>query len=89
MAFTFSTNPSIVIAVSVYLFLIECTQSSEIYSSESQIVLPFRNPGIGAGEGEIAVFGAKRWDRRSRADLIESVTPCHDAQVVEPYRVRS
>ena len=34
------------------------------------------------GEGEVAFFSAKRWDRRNRADLIESATPCHDAQVV-------
>ena len=26
-------------------------------------------------------FSAKRWDHRNRADLIESATPCHDAQV--------
>ena len=39
------------------------------------------------GEGEVAFFSAKRWDRRNRADLIESATPCHDAQVVGPYRV--
>ena len=38
------------------------------------------------GEGEVAFFSAKRWDRRNRADLIESATPCHDAQVVELYR---
>ena len=38
------------------------------------------------GEGEVAFFSAKHWDRRNRADLIESVTPCHDAQVVGPYR---
>ena len=38
------------------------------------------------GEGDVAVFSAKRWDRRNRADLIESATPCHDAQVVRPYR---
>ena len=31
------------------------------------------------GEGEVAFFSAKRWDRRNRADLIESATPCHDA----------
>ena len=37
-------------------------------------------------EGEVAVFSAKRWDRRNRADLIESATPCHDAQVVRSYR---
>ena len=27
------------------------------------------------GEGEVAFFSAKRWDRRNRADLIESATP--------------
>ena len=37
-------------------------------------------------EGEVAFFSAKRWDRRNRADLIESATPCHDAQVAGPYR---
>ena len=36
----------------------------------------------GEGEGEVAFFSAKRWDRRNRADLIESATPCHDAQVM-------
>ena len=41
---------------------------------------------IGEGEGEVAFLSAKRWDRRNRADLIESATPCHDAQVVGPYR---
>ena len=41
---------------------------------------------FGEGEGEVAFFSAKRWDRRNRADLIESATPCHDAQVVGPYR---
>ena len=40
----------------------------------------------GEGEGEVAAFSAKRWDRRNRADLIESMTPCHDAQVVGSYR---
>ena len=40
----------------------------------------------GEGEGEVAFFSAKRWDRRNRVDLIESATPCHDAQVVGPYR---
>ena len=42
------------------------------------------------GEGELAVFrvfSTKRWDRRSRADLIESATPCHDAKLVGSYRV--
>ena len=40
----------------------------------------------GEGEGEVAFFSAKHWDRRNRADLIESATPCHDALVVGPYR---
>ena len=31
-------------------------------------------------EGEVEVFSAKRWDHRNRADLIESTTPCHEAQ---------
>ena len=42
--------------------------------------------GSGEGEGEVAFFSAKRWDRRNRADLIESATPCHDAQVMGLYR---
>ena len=45
-----------------------------------------RIPRFGEGEGEVAFFSAKRWDRRNRVDLIESATPCHDAQVVGPYR---
>ena len=36
---------------------------------------------------EIAFISAKRWNRRIRADLIESATPCRDAQVVGSYRV--
>ena len=40
----------------------------------------------GEDESEVAFFSAKRWDRRNRADLIESATPCHDTQVVGPYR---
>ena len=40
---------------------------------------------VGEGEGEVAFFSAKRWDRRNRPDLIESVTPCHDAPVVGSY----
>ena len=43
-------------------------------------------PLLGEGEGEVAFFSAKSWDHRNRADLIESVTPCHDAQVVGLYR---
>ena len=35
---------------------------------------------------EVAFFSPKRWDRRNSAELIESTTPCHDAQVVGPCR---
>ena len=41
---------------------------------------------VGEGEVEVAFFSAKRWDRRNRADLIESATPCPDAQVMGLYR---
>ena len=37
-------------------------------------------------EGEGPTFRAKRWDGGNRADLIESVTPCHDTQAVRPYQ---
>ena len=37
-------------------------------------------------EGEVAVFRDNRLDRRSREDLIEYVTPCHDIQVVRIYQ---
>ena len=43
----------------------------------------------GEVEGEAAFFSTKRWHRRNRADLIESTTPCHDAQVVGSYQVLS
>ena len=39
------------------------------------------------GEGEVSFFSAKRWDRRNRAHLTDSATPCHDTQVVGSYRV--
>ena len=39
------------------------------------------------GEGEVVFFSAKGWDRRNRADVIKSMTPCHDAQVVGNNRV--
>ena len=39
----------------------------------------------GEDEGEVAFFSTKRWDRRNRADLIESAIPCHDVQVVGPF----
>ena len=43
--------------------------------------------GSSEGEGEVAFFSAKLWDRRNRANMIESATPCHDAQVVGSCRV--
>ena len=46
-------------------------------------MVPF---GKADDEGEVAFFSAKRWDRRNRAGLIESATPCHDAQVAGLYR---
>ena len=42
---------------------------------------------VGEGEVEVAFFSAERWDRRSRAHLIESTTLRHDASVVGSYRV--
>ena len=39
------------------------------------------------GEGEVAFFSAKHWDRRNRAGLTVSTTPYHDAQMMGPYRV--
>ena len=36
---------------------------------------------------EVAFFNAKRWDRRNRADLIESATPCHDTNVLGSYQL--
>ena len=41
---------------------------------------------MGKGEGEVAVFSVKHWDRRNRAGLIESATPCRDAHVVGSYQ---
>ena len=35
------------------------------------------------GEGEVAFFRAKCWNQ---ADLIESLTPCHDDKVVGSYQ---
>ena len=39
------------------------------------------NLSYGEGEGEVSVFSAKRWDRRSIEALVES------AQMVGPYWV--
>ena len=46
-----------------------------------QALLGVPHDGEGEGEGEVAFFSAKRWDRRNRADLIESATPCHQEQI--------
>ena len=35
---------------------------------------------------KVHFFSARRWDRKNRADVIKSATPCHDAQVVGSYR---
>ena len=43
----------------------------------------------GRGEGKIAVVNSKRYDRRSREVLIESVAPCFEARVVGPCQVSS
>ena len=51
--------------------------------------LQLSGEGEGEGKGEVAVFSAKRWDRRNRADLIESATPCHDARVVRFHLART
>ena len=39
--------------------------------------------------GEVVVFSAKCQDCRNRAELIESMTPCHDAQMVGSFQVWS
>ena len=36
---------------------------------------------VGHDESEFAASSTERWDRSNRADLIESTTACHDAQV--------
>ena len=41
----------------------------------------------GEGEGEATGFSAKRWDRGSSEELIGSVSPCYNTQVVGPYRL--
>ena len=62
--------------------LIECARYKDGWECDW---LNVRNL-LRCGEGEVALFSAKRWDRRNRAALIESATPCHDAQVVGTYR---
>ena len=58
------------------------------FESLQTLIVPAREvtSAKGEGEGDVAFFSAKCWDRRNRADLIESATPCHDAQVVGLYR---
>ena len=51
----------------------------------TKIILRYRM-GSSDGEGEVVFFSAKRWDRRNGADLIESLTLCHDPQAVWPYQ---
>ena len=46
------------------------------------VVLTQKRFQLAIGDGEVAFFSTKRLDRRNRADLIESVTPCHGVQVV-------
>ena len=58
----------------------------ELEETKSSVHQTCLAQSLGEGEGEVAFFSAKRWDRRNRADLIESATPCHDAQVVGLYR---
>ena len=55
--------------------------SSDVFATSCEVLLE--------GEGEVAFFSTKRWDRRNRADVIESTTPCHGAPVVGSYRAHS
>ena len=55
------------------------------------VVKPLRKSQLNSrysksGEGEVAFFSAKSWDRRNTADPIESVTPYHDTQEVGSYQ---
>ena len=45
-------------------------------------IFPLYVPELIFCEAEVAAFNAKRWDGRSRADLIESMPCCHATQVV-------
>ena len=49
------------------------------YKESFLLRLKTPNKCVYLGQGRYAVvFSAKRWDRKSRGELIESVTPCHD-----------
>ena len=61
-------------------------QGAYIISDTPEGTLKRFNIQFYEGEGEVALSSAKRWDRRNGADLIESAAPCHDAQVMGPYR---
>ena len=77
-------EPSLLSQVSIQIAYLNGTNLTLKLNFPPQSV--FSRKGEGEGEGEVAFFSAKRWDRRNRADLIESATPCHDALVVGPYR---
>ena len=49
-------------------YLYRARRAKEMYKQQLQQV------------GEVVVFSAKCWDRRCSYALIESATPCHDAQ---------
>ena len=55
-----------------------------MYTEDFQWAIQTGNRG--EGKGEVVFLSTKRWHRRNRADLIESMAPCHDAQVMGPYR---
>ena len=56
----------------------------------SNVILPIISKAMKVeGDGEDACLSVKRLDRRNRSDLMESMTPCHNAQVMRPYWVSS
>ena len=59
-----------------------------IHISTSQSQKFCKNKGVlmGNSRAQATMLHAKRWDRRNRADLVESATPCHDAEVVRSCR---
>ena len=65
------------------------TEDLQLRSDSFLVLLDFslRQRQASEGEGDVAFFSAKRWDRRNEVDLIESATLCHDAQVAGSYRV--
>ena len=53
----------------------------------STLLIPIQVIIAAEGEGEFVLCSANHLDLRNRADLIKSLTPCHDTQMVEHYRV--